>query len=246
MKKKFIVACALALAASVGLAASPKVQASSSAKVYFKQYKKTKNYKNGLKAKYSYNLPQLKGKSKAIKKINKDLLKNYMSTVNTSSKELFAMAKDSSKGVNSPYGFIMKNCTYLDITKPSVSYNKNGIISFKVYRNYWDGYYVGNMERVYGQSIFGWTYSLRSGKRLYHITDVAKGNKASVQKKLNAGVKKYFGAKKGEWISLYFYLKNGKVYLYPAPKSLTQLYDYAHRNPPIRYNSYFTIESRYK
>lgn len=81
--KKLIVVSALAFTTLASLATSPKVQASStakSAKVSFKQYKKTKKYKDGLTVKYSYSLPQLKGKSAAIKKINKDLLKIYRET----------------------------------------------------------------------------------------------------------------------------------------------------------------------
>ncbi|GHV98508.1 hypothetical protein lacNasYZ03_00220 [Lactobacillus nasalidis] len=246
--KKLIVASALAVTMLTGLATSPKVQASStakSAKVTFKQYKKTKTYKNGLKADFSYNLPKLKGNSAAVKKINKELLGYYKAANTNASKELFAFASDSAKGRNLPIAFIIKNCTYFDITKISVSYNKNNIISFKVYRNAWSGYYVGNKERVYSQIIAGWTYSLKSGKRL-NITDVAKGDKASVQKKLSAGVTKYFGIKKGETITVHYFLKNGKVYLYPDLSKLNQKYTYAHRNPPVYYNSYFTVESRYK
>ncbi len=52
--------------------AAPKAEASS-AKYTIKQYRTVKKYKHGIKATSSYQLPQLKGNSAAIKKINKDI-----------------------------------------------------------------------------------------------------------------------------------------------------------------------------
>lgn len=138
-------ASALAFTTLVGLATSPKVQASStakSAKVSFKKYKKTKTYKNGLTVKYSYNLPQLKGKSVAIKKINKALLKKYRETSNPS-KSIFP--SKSTQGDSKQAGAIKKT-THYDLTKISVSYNKNNIVSFKVDRNWWAGYQTNNKK----------------------------------------------------------------------------------------------------
>lgn len=252
--KKLIVASALAFTTLAGLATSPKVQASSttkSAKVSFKQYKINKKYKNGLKAKYYFNLPHLKGKSAAIKKINKDLLKKYKSSSYTTSKGIFRNAKDVSEGKLSSGGFFTKNCTYYDITKTSVSYNKNGVVSFKVYYSKWggarggdDGSYVGGNKRAYVKMFTGWTYSLKSGKTL-GIFDTAKGNKTSIQKKLDDGVTKYLGAETGE-LPLNYYLKNGKLYVYPYFDLFNWNNIYAKHNPPIYYNSHFTIPSRYK
>lgn len=239
--KKLIVASTLAFTTLAGLATSPKVQASStakSAKVSFKQYKKTKKYKDGLTVKYSYNLPQLKGKSAAIRKINKSLLKKYRETSNPS-KSIFPS--------RSIQGNTIKKTTHYDLTKISVSYNKNSIISFKVDRNWWAGYQINNKKIPY-HVICGWTYSLKSGKML-GIMDTAKGNKASIQKKMNAGAAKAFGLKKGEGITtdihLTYYLKKGKLYLYPDIIEGFYL-EFAQHNPPIYYNSHFTIPSRYK
>lgn len=100
-------------------------------------------------------------------------------------------------------------------------------------------------------NICGLTYSLKSGKRL-GIMDTAKGNKASIQKKLNAGAAKAFKLKKNEEEIKYdintglgYYLKGGKLYLYPnIIESLK--YEFTHHNPPIYYYSHFTIPSRYK
>ncbi|WP_229771903.1 hypothetical protein [Lactobacillus porci] len=146
--KKLIVASALALTTLAGLATSPKVQASStikSAKVSFKQYKINKKYKDGLTVKYSYNLPQLKGKSAAIKKINKDLLKKYRETSDPSKS---IIPSKSTQGDSKQAGAI-KKVTHYDLTKISVPYNKNGIISFKVDRNWWAGYQDNNKKIPY-------------------------------------------------------------------------------------------------
>ncbi|KRK99152.1 hypothetical protein FC20_GL001826 [Lactobacillus equicursoris DSM 19284 = JCM 14600 = CIP 110162] len=256
--KKLIVASVLALTTLAGLATSPKVQARSttkSAKVSFKQYKINKKYKNGVKAKFSYNLPQLKGKSAAIKKINKDLKKIY-SSEKKDSKTVFYCAKQ----YDSKQAGAIKDTCY-DLTKTSVSYNKNGIISFKVDHNWWAGAQDKNKKIPY-HVIGGLTYSLKNGKRL-SIADIAKGSKSSVRKQLIAGATKKFKIKKSETIyfdmlggkvpgtntfydvRLNYYLKGGKVYLYPNIIEPLN-YEFTHHNPPIYYNSHFTIPSRYK
>ena len=262
--KKLIVASALALTTLAGLATSPKVQASStakSAKVSFKQYKINKKYKDGLTVKYSYNLPQLKGKSAAIKKINKDLLKKYRETSDPSKS---IIPSKSTQGDSKQAG-VIKKVTHYDLTKISVPYNKNGIISFKVDRNWWAGYQDNNKKIPY-HVIGGWTYSLKNGKRL-SIADIAKGSESSIRKQLIAGATKKFkikkseaiyfdmlggkvpGLKKGETtfydVRLNYYLKGGKVYLYPDIIEALN-YEFTHHNPPIYYNSHFTIPSRYK
>lgn len=258
--KKLIVASAIALTTLAGLATSPKVQASSttkSAKVSFKQYKKNKKYKDGLTVKYSYNLPQLKGKSAAIKKINKDLKKVY-------SEKKSSFSSQFTQGDSKQAGAI-KKVTHYSLTKLSVSYNKNGIISFKADHNWWAGYQINNKKIPY-HVIGGLTYSLKNGKRL-SIADIAKGSKSSVRKQLIAGATKKFkikksetiyfdmlggkvpGLKKGETtfydVRLNYYLKGGKVYLYPNIIEALN-YEFTHHNPPIYYNSHFTIPSRYK
>lgn len=117
MKKKYVVASALALAMSVGLVTSPKAEASSSAKYYFKQYKTVRKYKHGIKAIFAYKLPQLKGNSAAIKEINKSLRKNYTAELKHK-KELFEFVKWYSKHVGI-------HETYDDIVKPRATYNKH-------------------------------------------------------------------------------------------------------------------------
>ena len=73
-KKRFtgflIAACALCIGASLGTVQN--VQAASKASYTIKKIQEKKTYKNS-SAIYSYELPQLKGNSAAIKKINKSL-----------------------------------------------------------------------------------------------------------------------------------------------------------------------------
>lgn len=72
LMKKIVMAGALAAAVTVGLVAAPKAEASS-AKYTIIHYRTVKKYKHGMKANFSYQLPQLKGSSAAVKKINKDI-----------------------------------------------------------------------------------------------------------------------------------------------------------------------------
>lgn len=221
MKKKYVVANALALAMSVGLVTSPKAEASSSAKYYFKQYKTVRKYKHGIKAIFAYKLPQLKGNSAAIKKINESLQKNYTAELKHK-KDLFEFSKWDSKHVGS-------HTTYDDIVKPRATYNKNGVISFR----YDQDLNIGGS----GTYLIGsWTYSLKTGKKLT-VFDVAEGDKSSV------GAQLYHGAvdlgADDEYLrtmhasKMNYTLKGGKVYVYPRIISA--------------YNGkYFTIPSRYK
>ncbi|MGM9905019.1 hypothetical protein [Lactobacillus sp.] len=221
MKKKYVVASALALALSVGLVTSSKAEASSSAKYYFKQYKTVRKYKHGIKAIFAYKLPQLKGNSAAIKKINESLRKSYTAELKHK-KELFEFAKWDSKHVGT-------HTTYDDIVKPRATYNKNGVISFR----YGQDYNIGGSATYFTGS---WTYSLKTGKKLT-VFDVAEGDKSSI------GTQLYYGAvdlgADDEYLrtthasKMNYTLKGGKVYVYPRIAAA--------------YNSkYFVIPSRYK
>ena len=217
--KKIVMAGALAAAVTVGLVAAPKAEASS-AKYTIKQYRTVKKYKHGMKATFSYQLPQLKGNSAAVKKINKDLKKSY-SAEKKNSKTVFYWAK---RDINE-----YPKETYHDTNTASATYNKNNIISFKKF-NFW---YAGGAGET---TTSGWTYSLKTGKKL-NIYDVARGSHASVKKKLIKGAKK-LGAD-GFWLSesylkgYGFFLKSGKVYVYPRVSSADS-------------DKFFTLPARYK
>ena len=79
--KKIVMAGALAASVTVGLVAAPKAEASS-AKYTINHYRTVKKYKHGMKATFSYQLPQLKGKSAAVKKINKNKNNVYFKSSN--------------------------------------------------------------------------------------------------------------------------------------------------------------------
>lgn len=218
--KKCVITGALVAVAAVSLVAAPKAEASS-AKYTIKQYRTVKKYKHGMKATFSYQLPQLKGNSAAIKKINKDIKKS-LAAEKKNAKQLFNYAKD---GANN--GF--KNLSYYDATTAKITYNKNNVVSFKSEMKWWAG-------GVAEDNIGSWTYSLKSGKKLT-VYDVAQGSQASIKKKLVKGAKK-FGAgtiyfESTNLKKMNFVLKKGKVYVYP------QVYGY-------NMDKYFTLPSRYK
>lgn len=221
MKKKYVVASALALAMSLGLVTSPKAEASSSAKYSIKQYKSTKKYKHGIKAIFIYQLPQISGKTAAVKKINKSLRKAYTSELKRM-KEVYKDAKWSESEK-------LSHSSYWDKLKVHVTYNKNNVISFKYDQ---DIHPAGSGTYLIGS----WTYSLKTGKKLT-VFDVAKGDKSSV------GAQLYYGAvdlgADDEYLrtthasKMNYTLKSGKVYVYPRIAAA--------------YNSkYFVIPSRYK
>lgn len=200
--KKIVAASALALTLSVGLATSPKAQASSSAKVYFKQYKETKKFAHNSTATFSYQLPQLKGNSAAVKKINSSLRKSYRKELKMKS-NLFAIAKNDSiyKGDS------LKK--HYEFFSTKVSYNKNNIISFKTARKWYGGLWTDE-----GTELEGWTFSLRNGKAL-SFYDVAKDSKPKIIKRLNNVFKKEAPVAYGNtnFNKAYFYMKGNKVYL---------------------------------
>lgn len=217
--KKIVMASALAAAVTVGLVAAPKAEASS-AKYTIKQYRTVKKYKHGMKATFSYQLPQLKGNSAAVKKINKDLKKSY-SAEKKNSKTVFHFAKQDAA--------YFSNQTYFDTTITKATYNKSKVISFRTYKKWW----AGGVRRDTLDSL---TYSLKTGKKL-NIYDVAKGSRASVKRKLVKGAKK-LGAESYYFESLdlkdlSFVLKNSKVYVYPQVNGPTMLKS-------------FTLPARYK
>lgn len=200
--KKIVAASALALTLSVGLATSPKAQASSSAKVYYKQYKETKKFAHNLTASFSYQLPQLKGNSAAIKKINRTLQKDYKDELN--SKENMYTQAEADAEENQEILKRHKNI------KTNVTYNKNNIVSIRRYEKV----NTNGLEFIY---IGGWTFSLKTGKSL-RLYDVTKESRSTVNKKLKDNFFE-MGADK-LYIKMYgltnvpFFLKNRKVYAY--------------------------------
>ncbi|GHV98510.1 hypothetical protein lacNasYZ03_00240 [Lactobacillus nasalidis] len=111
--KKVVIAGTLVAAAAAGLVAAPKAEASS-ANYTIKQYQTVKKYKHGMKGTFSYQLPQLKGNSAAVKKINKDLMKSFAAE-KKNSKTVFHFAKQDAGEYS--------NDTYHNTNTASVTYN---------------------------------------------------------------------------------------------------------------------------
>lgn len=129
--------------------------------------KKTTKRNNKLTAKYLYQLPQLKGKSAAVKKINRSLKADYKATL-SSKASLF----DSLK--NSPYSYYSGE--YFYTTECKVTYNKKGYVCFKFTCNWMAGGVHNGWE-------YGLTYRLKDGKKL-EIQDVVSGDDYTIKQKI--------------------------------------------------------------
>ena len=145
-----------ALCIGVGLGTVQNVQAASKVSYTIKKIQEKKTYKNS-SAIYSYELPQLKGNSVAIKKINKSLKSYYTSDLKLK-KELFRQFEDYKKT-----GFLDKNDQNLFVnTKCTETYNKDGYVRF-VYNFSWHG--CGS-EECNGTTVI---YRLEDGKKVTKI-----------------------------------------------------------------------------
>lgn len=158
------------------------------------QIKKSKK----LTAKYLYQLPQIKGNSSAIQKINKSLIQDYKSTFQYK-KNLFNYFEE------------LKNSSYKNIyytNKCSVTYNRNGYICFRFISKWYAGG-VGETRE------YGLTYRLKDGKKL-GVQDVVSGKKSDVKKNIATTYSKkitkygYSSIMKMKYSDIQFYIKPGK------------------------------------
>lgn len=159
-----------------------------------RQVKRTK----GHKAEYLYQLPQLKGKSVAIKKINKSLMADYKKTFEYK-RNLF----NYFKGIEAtPINYIYY------INKCKVTYNQKGYVSFKFTSN-WHAGGIGETKE------YGLTYRLRDGKKMT-VQDLVYGKRSSVKKNIaKAYAKKvskegYKYIMKMKYSDIAYYIKPGK------------------------------------
>ena len=173
------------------------VSAASKASYKIVNKRQIKKY-NKLKAEYSYQLPQLKGKSSAIKKINKSIMEDY--------KKSFEYKRNLFN-----YFEALKSSSYTNIyykNKCKVSYNQNGYICFK-FTSYWYAGGVGNTWE------YGLTYRLKDGKKM-GIQDVIAGKKSSIKKRIAQTYSRkiykggYSPIMKIKYSDFNFYIKPGK------------------------------------
>ena len=120
--------------------------------------------KSTVKAEYSYKRIVLKGKSKAIKKINKTLKKycNTFFTLNTNSEvpAIYEYAKNSSN-------FSTYNETFYDSVIQDVSFINKKYICISSTAHW----YAGGVNNT---SIVGYTFNLKTGKQIKKLTTFTK------------------------------------------------------------------------
>ena len=133
--------------------------------LYDQKIQEKKTYKSS-SATYSYELPQLKGNSTAVKRINQSLKSSYnndLSLKKTLFKEFNDYKKNSTLNKRSMRLYVSTKCT--------CDYNKDGYIRF-AYRFAWHGCgsYDANKTTV--------IYRLKDGKRVSSIPASATDKKA--------------------------------------------------------------------
>ena len=194
-------------------AVTTQVQASSittSNRYPYTIHKYTKNYGTGrpVTGRYEYQLPQSKGNTKAIKKINTALKKGYQASL----RDKKNLAEYVNSANNDPAA--SRRGDYFSTTTCKVTYNKKRVVSFCFHHDW----YAGGVHNGWTD---GMTFDVRTGKKLT-VADVVSGNAKSVKQTI---IKKYFSKfpeKKSDsyaWKELnqtkiskfQFYLKNKNV-----------------------------------
>ncbi|MDD6644827.1 MAG: DUF4163 domain-containing protein [Oscillospiraceae bacterium] len=211
-----------------GLSASAKSK-TKKAKYSIVKIDKSKKFDSGVTAEVYYNKVQLKGKSKAIKKINKAIEKDY---------------KSFSKKINDIYNYA--ECTNMEATyyltaKSKVTYNKNNIISIRI-TTYWFAGGVSNTDR------YGLTFNTKTGKKL-GIKSVCNYSTKNLRKTVQNKLKKKYGNELWEdHISNYKEetknVSKYKFYLNPGKKCVVCFIPYS-----VGYGGWYrcvTITSKYK
>lgn len=134
----------------IGVLDTQPVHASTKASYTIKTIQEKKTYKKSSAA-YLFQLPQLKGSSTAVKKINKSLKSEYQKSL-TDKKRLFEYFNDFKRN-----GALDKNNWKLfSTTHCKETYNKNGYILF-VFTSSW---YVGGVHNSDTQTVI---YRLKDG-----------------------------------------------------------------------------------
>ncbi len=197
--KHLFLFCLLALAVAFGNPTGHTTVSAAKKASYKIINKKETRKKNNRKAKYLYQLPQLKGKSAAVRKINESLEEDYKATLE-SKEQLFGYLSGSYK---SKY-----KDDYFDTYKCKVTYNQNGYICFK-FTSEW---YAGG---VYNGCEYGLTYRLKDGKKM-EIQDVLSGSDYKIKKKIASTYAKkissagYKPIMRQDCSDFQFYIKPGK------------------------------------
>lgn len=156
----------------------PSMQAEAAVKYTISKTDRSKTYVGAstCKANVYFERVILKGKSSAVKKINKQIKKECTKFLKSDQvKDLLEYAKQRSQ-----YTDELKSIDYY--AKSKVTYNKKNIISIQIETFWWSGG-VSNTNR------YGMTFNLKNGK-LLKLTDVCKGSSASIKKQIIKKLKK--------------------------------------------------------
>ncbi|MDE7310705.1 MAG: DUF4163 domain-containing protein [Eubacterium sp.] len=156
----------------------------------------------------SFEYPQFEGTSKGIQAVNQKIVKQ---------KEKF-MNSDDAKSIKQSTEWAVQNDRFYDEYEQyfcqrfcNVTYNKNGIVSLSMLREWYGG-------GVHNSSVYGLNYNLNTGKKLT-VRDVISGN---VKKKIEKALKKQMpeagiSYDPSEVVrnrkDYQFYLKDGMVYI---------------------------------
>lgn len=214
---------------SVGSFSASAKSKTKKAKYSIVKIDKTKKFDSGVTAKVYYNKVQLKGKSKAIKKINNAIEKDY---------------KHFAKGIGNLYDYAehsFMDATFFWTAKSKVTYNKNNIISIRITTDWFAGG-VGNTNR------YGLTFNTKTGKKL-GIKSVCNYSTKNLRKTVQSKLKKKYGSELWEdHISNYKEktknISKYKFYLNPGKKCVVCFEPYS-----VGYGGwyrYVQIKSKYK
>lgn len=163
----------LVLIAVLAFGGTNSMAAAEASKVSYTITNKSKkaSYKNRLSANYLYQLPQLKGSSAAIKKINKSLQEDYKNTLSGKSMVFESYENWKYRSIYQRYPD-----KFFYTTTCKVTYNQNGYICFRFFSQW----YIGG---VYNGWVYGLTYRLSDGKKM-GIQDVLAGSKSTMKKRI--------------------------------------------------------------
>lgn len=180
------------------------VSASAATRASYKIIRKEEVRKYGnMSATYLYQLPQLKGNSAAIKKINKSLRADYKKTLGNK-KWLFEYFEwDKHKTNHQKYG-----SKYYATVRCTTEYNRKGYICFH-FTSRWYAGGVGNYSE------YGLTYRLKDGKKM-GIQDVIAGSRGTVKQRIastyarKVSYRGYEPIMRMKYSDFKFYIKPGK------------------------------------
>lgn len=217
-----------------------KALASSSVNYTVKRDDRSRSYHNGkTRAKVYFDIIVLKGRTKAIKAINNDILRECKKFY----RDQFDLDCAYSWAESEQYLQLFSTNESFCFTKAKVTYNKNNILSIKMHKSVTGGGIVYNKT-------YGLNYNLKTGKKLT-LTDVCKDNATLIKSNVIKAIIKDGEKSENTKISDYYWDKIGvyktkkmNFYLKEGNKAVVCFEPYE-----ITFGSWtraFTIKSKYK